>query len=69
MLRGSRCPNEKCAAVRRPLARVRGPRVRQRIVLGRQASVEKSNEIIAIPLLLKNLDVQGALIAMGTIGT
>jgi predicted transposase YbfD/YdcC len=42
---------------------------RQRIVLGRQASAEKSNEITAIPLWLKHLDPQGALITTDTMGT
>ena len=32
---------------------------RQRIVLGQQATEEKSNEITAIPLLLKHLDLKG----------
>jgi Bacterial regulatory proteins, gntR family len=34
---------------------------RQRIVLGQQATEAKSNEITAIPLLLKHLDLKGAL--------
>jgi predicted transposase YbfD/YdcC len=43
--------------------------VRQRIVLGQQATVEKSNEITAIPLLLKLLDLRGALVTMDALGT
>jgi hypothetical protein len=35
---------------------------RQRIVLGQQATEEKSNETTAIPLLLKHLDLKGALV-------
>jgi hypothetical protein len=38
---------------------------RQRIVLGQQAMEEKSNEITAIPLLLKHLDLRGALSPWG----
>ena len=41
----------------------------QRIVLGQQACEEKSNEITAIPLLLKNLDPAGALVTIDAIGT
>jgi predicted transposase YbfD/YdcC len=37
-------------------------------VLGQQAT-EKSNEITAIPLLLKHLDVKGALVTMDAMGT
>jgi predicted transposase YbfD/YdcC len=33
-------------------------------VLGQQATEEKSNEITAIPLLLKHLDLKGALVTM-----
>jgi predicted transposase YbfD/YdcC len=42
---------------------------RQRIVLGQQATEEKSNEITAIPLLLQNLDLKGALVTMDAMGT
>lgn len=42
---------------------------RQRIVLGQQATEEKSNEITAIPLLLKHLDLKGALVTMDAMGT
>jgi predicted transposase YbfD/YdcC len=41
----------------------------QRIVLGQQACEEKSNEITAIPLLLKNLDLKGALVTIDAMGT
>jgi Transposase DDE domain len=41
----------------------------QRIVLGQQATEEKSNEITAIPLLLKHLDLKGALVTMDAMGT
>ena len=42
---------------------------RQRIVLGQQATEEKSNEITAISLLLKHLDLNGALVTMDAMGT
>ncbi len=42
---------------------------RQRIVLGLQATEAKSNEITAIPLLLKHLDLQGALVTTDAMGT
>ena len=38
-------------------------------MLGQQATEEKSNEITAIPLLLKHLDLKGALVAMDAMGT
>jgi predicted transposase YbfD/YdcC len=38
-------------------------------VLGQQACEEKSNEITAIPLLLKNLDLKGALVTIDAMGT
>ncbi len=41
----------------------------QRIVLGQQATEEKSNEITAIPLLLKALDLTGALVTIDAMGT
>jgi predicted transposase YbfD/YdcC len=41
----------------------------QRIVLGQQATEEKSNEITAIPLLLKALDLDGALVTIDAMGT
>src|SRR4051794_18432536 len=45
-----------------PLHLVSAWAARQRIVLGQQATEEKSNEITAIPLLLKHLDLNGALV-------
>jgi hypothetical protein len=41
---------------------------RQRIVLGQQASEEKSNETTAILMLLKHLDLKGALATMDAMG-
>src|SRR5450755_3948692 len=41
----------------------------QRIVLGQRACEEKSNEITAIPLLLKSLDLNGALVTIDAMGT
>ena len=41
----------------------------QRIMLGHQATEEKSNEITAIPLLLKHLDLKDALVTMDAMGT
>ena len=41
----------------------------KQIVLGQQATEEKSNEITAIPLLLKHLDLKGALVTMDAMGT
>jgi predicted transposase YbfD/YdcC len=41
----------------------------QRLVLGQQASEEKSNEITAIPLLLKKLDLNGAIVTIDAMGT
>ena len=52
-----------------PLHLVSAWAARQRIVLGQQATEEKSNEITAIPLLLKHLDLNGALVTMDAMGT
>lgn len=41
----------------------------QRIVLGQQATEEKSNEITAIPLLLNNLELNGAIVIIDAMGT
>ena len=41
----------------------------ERIVLGQQATEEKSNEITAIPLLLKSLDLKGAIVTIDAMGT
>jgi hypothetical protein len=46
---------------RNPLHLVSAWAARQRIVLGQQATEETSNEITAIPLLLKHLDLKDAL--------
>jgi predicted transposase YbfD/YdcC len=54
---------------RNPLHLVSARAARQRIVLGQQATEEKSNEITAIPLLLKHLDLKGALVTMDAMGT
>ena len=53
---------------RNPLHLVSAWAARQRIVLGQQATAEKSNEITAIPLLLKHLDLKGALVTMDAMG-
>ena len=66
------------------MARPRGPRPRpqwpcgshtvsawasrQRLVLGQQATQEKSNEITAIPLLLERLHLTGALVTIDAMG-
>jgi predicted transposase YbfD/YdcC len=54
---------------RNPLHLVSAWAARQRIVLGQQATEEKSNEITAIPLLLQHLDLKGALVTMDAMGT
>ena len=41
---------------------------RQRLVLGQQATALKSNEIIAIPLLLERLELTGALVTIDAMG-
>jgi hypothetical protein len=41
---------------------------RQRLVLGQQAVDEKSNEIVAIPLLLERLQLTGALVTIDAMG-
>jgi hypothetical protein len=52
-----------------PLHLVSAWAARQRIVLGQQATGEKPNEITAVPLLLKHLDLKGALVTMDAMGT
>lgn len=52
-----------------PLHLVSAWAARQRIVLGQQATEEKSNEITAILLLLKHLDLKGALVTMDAMET
>jgi predicted transposase YbfD/YdcC len=42
---------------------------RQRLVLGQEAVAGKSNEIVAIPLLLERLALTGALVTIDAIGT
>jgi hypothetical protein len=54
---------------RNPLHLVSAWAARQQIVLGQQATEEKSNEITAIPLLLSHLDLKGALVTMDAMGT
>jgi predicted transposase YbfD/YdcC len=54
---------------RNPLHLVSAWATRQRIVLGQQATEEKSNEITAIPLLLKHLALKGALVTIDAMGT
>jgi hypothetical protein len=54
---------------RKPLHMVSAWATSQRIVLGQQMTEEKSNEITAIPLLLKSLDVRGALVTIDAMGT
>jgi predicted transposase YbfD/YdcC len=54
---------------RAPLHTVSAWASRQRLVLGQEAVEEKSNEIIAIPLLLKRLELKGALVTIDAMGT
>ena len=54
---------------RAPLHTVSAWASRQRLVLGQEAVEEKSNEIIAIPLLLKRLELSGALVTIDAMGT
>ena len=42
---------------------------RQRLVLGQEAVADKSNEIVAIPLLLQRLALSGALVTIDAMGT
>jgi predicted transposase YbfD/YdcC len=42
---------------------------RQRLVLGQQATEEKSNEITAIPLLLERLHLKGAIVTIDAMST
>jgi hypothetical protein len=51
---------------RNPLHLVSAWAARQRLVLGQQATEEKSNE--TIPLLLQHLDPKGALVTMAAMG-
>ena len=54
---------------RGPLHTVSAWATGQQLVLGQEAVSEKSNEIIAIPLLLKRLELQGALVTIDAMGT
>ena len=54
---------------RGPLHLVSAWATRQRLVLGQEAVDEKSNEIIAIPLLLERLELTGALVSIDVMGT
>src|SRR5580658_2311060 len=54
---------------REPLHLVSAWAARQRLVLGQQAVDVKSNEIVAIPLLLERLELTGALVTIDAIGT
>jgi hypothetical protein len=54
---------------RNPLHLVSAWAARQQIVLGHRATEEKSNEITAVPLLLKHLDLKGALVTMDAMAT
>lgn len=54
---------------REPLHMVSAWAARQRLVLGQEAVADKSNEIRAIPALLKRLDLEGALVTIDAMGT
>lgn len=54
---------------RQPLHTVSAWATRQRLVLGQEAVSDKSNEIIAIPLLLRRLELTGALVTIDAMGT
>jgi len=54
---------------RAPLHLVSAWASRQRLVLGQEAVDVKSNEIIAIPLLLERLELTGALVTIDAMGT
>jgi predicted transposase YbfD/YdcC len=54
---------------RMPLHTVSAWATRQRLVLGQEAVWEKSNEITAIPLLLRRLELKGALVTIDAMGT
>jgi len=51
-----------------PLHLVSAWAARQRLVLGQQAVDKKSNEIVAIPLLLERLELTGALVTIDAMG-
>lgn len=52
----------------RPLHLVRAWATQNRLVLGQQACAEKSNEITAIPKLLKLLELSGAIVTIDAMG-
>lgn len=54
---------------RLPLHTVSAWATAQRLVLGQEAVSEKSNEITAIPLLLRRLELTGALVTIDAMGT
>ncbi|HEY0257222.1 MAG TPA: ISAs1 family transposase [Candidatus Methylacidiphilales bacterium] len=54
---------------REPLHLVSAWATRQRLVLGQEAVADKSNEIVAIPLLLQRLELTGALVTIDAMGT
>ena len=54
---------------REPLHLVSAWASRQRLVLGQEAVADKSNEILAIPLLLERLALAGALVTIDAMGT
>jgi predicted transposase YbfD/YdcC len=54
---------------RAPLHLVSAWATRQRLVLGQEVVDDKSNEIVAIPLLLERLELMGALVTIDAIGT
>ena len=54
---------------REPLHLVSAWATRQRLVLGQEATADKSNEITAIPLLLERLELAGALVTIDAMGT
>ena len=53
---------------RHPLHLVRAWATTNRLVLGQQACAEKSNEITAIPQLLKVIDIAGAIVTIDAMG-
>ena len=57
------------ATGRKPLHLVSAFATRQRLVLGQQATEEKSNEITAIPLLLDRLMLKGSIVTIDAMGT
>ena len=53
----------------KPLHLVSAWASRQRLVLGQQATAEKSNEITAIPLLIERLVLKGSIVTIDAMGT